>query len=210
MRKNPAVNWSVGGAAMTLSDSGATVETELFLLNFAEMRLTIWCAVEGAGCLSATTTASALGTNTACNVATLPRGENLRALDTRLRTTCENLNLSTWIISVSVNENEGSFPWLRWPITVAVTSISPRNEKGFRFHGAIWTFELPHISSPWRTEGNCGFVRGYILKMSVKGGKVGEFVRDIYCKTVWRGVSHLRVGWSWGLHRAPVPLHESR
>ena len=71
---------------MTLSTGGAT-EIEWLLLNLAEMRLTIWRAVEGAVCSLAITTASVLGTNTACNVATLPRGENLRALDTRLRTT---------------------------------------------------------------------------------------------------------------------------
>ena len=72
---------------MTLPAGGATAETEPLLLNLAKMRLTIWRAEEGAVCSLTTTTASALGTNTACNVATLPRGENLRALDKRLRTT---------------------------------------------------------------------------------------------------------------------------
>ena len=83
MRKNPAMHRPV---AMTLIAGGAA-ETEPLLLNVAEMRFAIWRAVEGAGCSLAATTASALGINTACNVATLPRGENLRALDTRLRTT---------------------------------------------------------------------------------------------------------------------------
>ena len=72
---------------MMLPDGGVNTETEPLLLNLAEMRRTIWRAEEDIGCSSTTTTASVLGTNTACNVVTLPGGENLRALDTRLRTT---------------------------------------------------------------------------------------------------------------------------
>ena len=90
MRRNPAVNWLVGGSAMTLLVGGATsAETESFLLNLAEIWRIIWRAEdeEDIGRSPTATTASKLGANTACNVATLSRGENLRALDTRLRIT---------------------------------------------------------------------------------------------------------------------------
>ena len=75
---------------MTLLATGAVAktETEPLLPNLAKMRCIIWRAEENTWFSSTTTTASELGTNTACNVANFPRGENLRALDTRLRITC--------------------------------------------------------------------------------------------------------------------------
>ena len=87
MRKNPAVNLSVGGGATTLLAGGATAKTEPLLLTLAEKSCIIWRKEENIWFSSRVMTASELGTNTACNVATPSRGENLRALDTRLRIT---------------------------------------------------------------------------------------------------------------------------
>ena len=111
MRKNPDTNWSIGGGAMTLLVGGATAKTEPLLLNLLKKWCIIWRAEENTWFSSTATTASALGTNAACNVATLSRGENLRALDTRLRITCaicerqcSNERLDYRFIYMSVSE----------------------------------------------------------------------------------------------------------